>query len=332
MQEQLFEMKRPVISLEKAVEYVGDNGRYQQTLLQMFYLQFTVYCLLSTQLPLLLPQNQYSLSCFYLGSCLSALVSPLLSARFSPVKVVKCALLCSTGNLAALLWLLPSQLPPWLFTLGCSFTAFEALSYIYLTSISGRRFQRFALNILNSSWTFSQVVFALTYQLVESRVILAVMSGVLCLSLVFSQRLLYESPRYLMQHHRFQQAKQVLRSIQLFNHRPTFNFELYEEHNPPPTPPSDSLSEYLSLFSSRKQVINSSAVLYLWALRYYLYFGIQYTIFSGDNKGLNLALLSICEVVGMLLVLVLEARFTGKSLLICSLWLMCLSSILSMSV
>lgn len=156
------------------------------------------------------------------------------------------------------------------------------------------------------------------------------MSGIIGLPLlisnIFTIFFLDESPRYLVTHHYALQARKVLNKIAVYNSRPPFQFHLYEEMDEFSSMATTFMKKgishqkymesqkndirgkfklfygYFDLFRMKKYRSNTIMMLYIWFFRYYIYYGIQFSLEDlGTELHINMLFVALGEMIAAIL-------------------------------
>lgn len=102
---------------------------------------------------------------------------------------------------------------------------------LYVSEIGAERFRKLSMVTLMTGWAVGQIIFPILFIFVNNwRVIFAIIIGLpmIMLTIVLDFRI-YETPRYLVSKMRYEEARQVLSNISVYNKRPSFEFRLYQE-------------------------------------------------------------------------------------------------------
>lgn len=136
-------------------------------------------------------------------------------------------------------------------------------SYVLLNEVTGSKYRLFVRAICN--WSFGICGFALTAYLTRDWRLLTIVNNCQCGLGIIAYCFVHESPRYLLQHGRFEEACQVLRKIGKVNRRPLDEavIKSFRTAQIASTQPKKRYN-LRDLFSTRQLTLYSVAILYLF--------------------------------------------------------------------
>lgn len=182
--------------------------------------------------------------------------------------------------------------------------------------------------ILSAVWAGAQIFFSpIAFFVTDWRYLMSGIIGLpLLISNIFTIFFLDESPRYLVTHHYALQARKVLNKIAVYNSRPPFQFHLYEEMDEFSSMATTFMKKgishqkyiesqkndikgkfklfygYFDLFRMKKYRSNTIMMLYIWFFRYYIYYGIQFSLEDlGTELHVNMLFVALGEMIAAIL-------------------------------
>ena len=150
----MYQSNQPQFSLEKALEFVGDNSTYQKKRLLIISVVILTFAILTVRLPLMSPNLNLG---FLFASGLGQIVCPI----YYPIRTIaKFLLLVTLGSMVAY------PLSTFAFDiclLGIGFfgRGYFVAALIYLTEIGGDKFRSWSIIVVFAIWGFSSFALSL---------------------------------------------------------------------------------------------------------------------------------------------------------------------------
>lgn len=158
-------------------------------------------------------------------------------------------------------------------------------SYVLLNEITGAKYRLFVRSI--GHWTFGVCCFALTAYLAKDWKILAIIVNCQCVFGIAGYCFVYESPRYLLQYEKLEEAHEVLQNIAKMNGK-TLELDVIEGLKTIATKQPRKRYSVKDLFSTRQLSLYTIANLYLsFSLSVTAYSLLFSQVSLGGNKFLN---------------------------------------------
>ena len=208
-----------------------------------------------------------------------------------------------------------------IFLAGFLLNGYETICLVYISEISGKvlqillrakgeRFRNYSSSSLSLSWAGAQILFTFCYVYFTSwRLLIILIMGLPILICAWlTVKWIDESPRYLVSKAKYNEARNIFRKICLKNNRPDFSYNFMDEMDSfsdqvttlqqkfPLKTEKDKMSElpsrstfrgYLELFQLHSFKKITFPLLYAWFFRYFVYFGITYSLGSLGGTAQN---------------------------------------------
>lgn len=227
---------------------------------------------------------------------------------------------------------------------GFGLGGMETISMVYVSEISATNFRNNAGTALLTTWSLSQIIMGVIYNFVGywRYMFLFVMGIPYLLGWLAVLIFMDETPRYQAMRKRYEDAKKVLKRICRTNQRPPFMFRLAgemeqdnakffvinEDANVSVGGTSfletsaismksmkDMKKDRLGLFKSKKYRLQTFIMFFIWGVRFFVYFGIQFTIdqFGESDIYLNFTFMGIAELMALAISAPIKRRFKRKN-------------------
>ena len=268
-------------------------------------------------------------STIYFTLVMSNTVFPVLSDRYGRKDTLMIALLVASALLIVSTFC--HQFSLWMVCIslaGFCFGGVETVGRVYLSEISGPNFRVNSNAILSVVWASSQIILGFIITFFQNwRAIFAFIMGAPGVAVaIVGVFLLDESPIYLstMVGH-VKESKRVLKKMTITNKRPPFRFNLVSEL-------TKKNSEYVSkdknsLFNPREKnkkkpgltilesLVPQLWLLTLWAVYYFAYFGLQFSIGTFGDAAVSFTYNGVAELLGVVAGAQIIKKFGKKPLM-----------------
>ncbi|KRX06567.1 Major facilitator superfamily domain, general substrate transporter [Pseudocohnilembus persalinus] len=264
-------------------------------------------------------------SVFFIGAALAGFIFAQMAQQKGRKKAILYSI--ALGGLSLFLAGFSQSIYQFIFLIffsGVGLNGFETLSLVYVTEISAENFRNFSGVILTTGWAIAQIIYScISYYITSWRYICIFMIGIpFLVTYYFSQKILLETPRFLVSKQKYQEARDVLSQISQINKRPRFEYKiegeqeeqdlaqklLEKDHNEEQqqdiiTPEKQSINyTFIDLFRYKSIRNITISMLFLWIFRYITYFGQSFSLSSlGAEMHSNMIRIGISETVACLI-------------------------------